>query len=64
MASGGPDALRLLVHQSRSEADLLAAERGIYRYRSVKAASSRLMTNWFFNFLVSLTFLPLIDLLS
>ena len=29
-----------------------------------KAASSGTMTNWFFNFLVSLTFLPLIDLLS
>lgn len=29
-----------------------------------KAASAGTMTNWFFNFVVSLTFLPLIDLLS
>jgi SP family galactose:H+ symporter-like MFS transporter len=29
-----------------------------------KAASAGTMTNWFFNFLVSLTFLPLVDLLS
>jgi len=29
-----------------------------------KAASAGTMTNWFFNFVVSLTFLPLVDLLS
>jgi MFS family permease len=29
-----------------------------------KAAAAGTMTNWFFNFLVSLTFLPLIDLLT